>query len=81
MRGDCKEQRKFQTMVKELQMRLVISIIFHIILAAAMVLFAHAGATILLLDGWLNNVIGGGMIATAIIYAGLLVLLSTLRSK
>lgn len=68
-------------MVKELQMRLAISIIFQLILLAAMVLFAHAGATILLLDGWLNNVIGGGMIAVAIIYAGLMVLLSTLRSK
>ena len=62
-------------------MRLVISIIFHIVLAAAMVLFAHAGATILLMGGWFNNIIGGGMIATAIIYAGLLVLLSITRSK
>ena len=62
-------------------MRLAISIIFQLILLAAMVIFAHAGATILLLDGWLNNVIGGGMIATAIIYAALLVLLSIMRKK
>lgn len=61
--------------------RLAISIIFQLILLAAMVIFAHAGATILLLDGWFNNIIGGGMIATAIIYAGLLVLLSITRSK
>ena len=62
-------------------MRLAISIIFQLILLVAMVIFAHAGATILLLDGWLNNVIGGGMIATAIIYAALLVLLSIMRKK
>ena len=61
--------------------RLAISIIFQLILLAAMVIFAHAGVTILLMDGWFNNVIGGGMIATAIIYAALLVLLSIMRKK